>query len=95
LFENDKDWGACTPNTCMTILVEILLWQAPITFVAAGLVTSQFVVSSSLFGPGSLLACLYFLVAWMVAAVLILTADLLVLLVAYVVVRVLTFMVAG
>ncbi len=79
----------------MTILLEMLLWQAPITFVAAGLVTSQFVVSSSLLGAAPLLACLYFLVAWMVAAVLVLTADLLVLLVAYVVVRVLTFMVAG
>ena len=67
----------------MTILVEILLWQAPITFVAAGLVTSQFVVSSSLFGPGSLLACLYFLVAWMLAAALVLTADLLALLLVY------------
>jgi hypothetical protein len=38
---------------------------------------------------------MYFLFAWMVAAVLILTADLLVLLVAFVVVRLLAFMVAG
>jgi hypothetical protein len=79
----------------MTILLEILLWQAPITFVAAGLVTSQFVVSGSLLGGAPLLACLYFLFAWMVAAVLVLTADLLVLLVAFVVVRLLAFMVAG
>ena len=76
------------------ILLEILLWQAPITFVAAALVTSKFIFSSSLQAPFFLLVCPYFLAAWMVAAVLILTADLLVLLVAYVVVRVLAILVA-
>jgi hypothetical protein len=70
----------------MNLLVDILVWQAPLSFVAAAVVTGQLMTASSAVTPlpALIMAGLYFLVAWMVAAALVLTADLLALLLVYI-----------
>jgi hypothetical protein len=66
----------------MNLLVDILICQIPVSFVAAAVATGQLVAASSS-GMPALIASLYFLVAWMLAAALVLTADLLALLLVY------------
>ena len=67
----------------MNLLVDILICQIPVSFVAAAVATGQLVAASSSSGMPALIASLYFLVAWMLAAALVLTADLLALLLVY------------
>ena len=60
----------------MNVLLELLLVQIPVTCLAAAIATAQFVTASGVVQP--LATCLYFVVAWVVTALLVLTLNLLV-----------------
>ena len=60
----------------MNVLLDLLLIQIPLTCLAAAVATAQFVTAYGVVQP--LAAGLYFVVAWVVTALLVLTLNLLV-----------------
>jgi hypothetical protein len=76
----------------LALFLEVLLWQIPLSGMAAGIATANLIAANTISPPTVVLCCLYFILAWLISACIVLTADLFVLLLVFMVIRVLGVM---